>query len=65
MLLYFPDRYDGKLTPDIPLKKADAESLRDIALKARFEGNERELYEKWETARRHLNELEIIAFAYC
>jgi hypothetical protein len=39
-------------------------SLREVALKTSLDTDDRKLYEKWDTARRHLNELEIFAFAY-
>jgi hypothetical protein len=62
--VHFRDRFDGKPNPDKPLERSVAVSLLDTALKTRLDTNDRELYEKWDTARRHLNELEIIAFAY-
>ena len=64
LVAHFPNRFDGQPIPDKRLERSVAVSLLDTSLKARLGTSDRELYEKWDTARRHLNELEIFAFAY-
>jgi hypothetical protein len=64
LVTLFPDRFEGKPIPFKPLDKDVATSLLDTSLKTYIGEKDRELYEKWDTARRHLNELEIFAFAY-
>jgi hypothetical protein len=64
LVVKFQDRFEGKPIPVNPLDRSLAQSLLDTSLKVKFDTEDRELYEKWDTARRHLNELEIFAFAY-
>lgn len=62
--MYFPDRLQGKPIASTSLPDGAAQAFLNVALKTNLEPNDRNLYLQWDSARRHLNNLEIFAFAY-
>lgn len=64
LVVHFPDRFKGKPLPEERLPRSVAVSLLETSRKPHLDSSDRELFEKWDTARRHLNRLEIFAFAY-
>jgi hypothetical protein len=57
VVVHLPDLFQGKPIPSKPLDKSLAKRLVDTALKPEFDADDRKLYEQWDAARRHLNDL--------